>query len=154
MSEAGAGWEIWGDATEDPGRAASQVRTRLSTFSPCTSAADRYHSISHLGRQVKVSQWAQSQSWGEGRGRRVPPFSPRKTFVCVFCQGKHNVASLYTAGGLINAFPFPRRRLFQAGVQRIRKTLWRGCSILSTSCCAPNTVAVGELCISVSHAVL
>lgn len=25
--------------------------------------------------------------------------------MCVFCQGKHNVAFLYTAGELINAFP-------------------------------------------------
>lgn len=126
------------------------VRTRLPTFSPRTHLPQTDITPSPTWRDRGKS--AKERRVRAAKGRQCHCFSHWRTFVCIYCQGKHNVASLYTAGKLINAFPSPSRRLFQAGVQRIRKTVRRCCSISSTNyCCTPNTVAVGELCISASH---
>lgn len=69
--------------------------------------------------------------------------------MCVYCQGKHNVASLYSAGELINAFPSIDT---SRSPSKIRKTVRRGRDASSTNyCCAPDTLAVGELCVSASN---
>lgn len=50
-----------------------------------TSAADRYHSITHLERQGKVSGGAQSQSC---QGAAVPPLLPSEDFCVCLLSGQ------------------------------------------------------------------
>lgn len=82
-----------------------QERTRLPTFSPCThllqtdiTPSTTWRGKRKLGKERRVRA---------AERRQCHRFSHWRTSVCVYCQGKHNVASLYTAGELINAFHPP-----------------------------------------------